>query len=372
MQHLDEGTIHAWLDGALTPEEAARVEAHVRECAQCQAAVSEARGFIAASSRILTALDNAPRGVIPAAAAPRRSTQPWIWRIAATVLVVATGTVLLVKERGTDRATMASKSADSSEFSAESRVAAPSATVSPTAAPSASIPSPSTPSVVTPSSRAKIPAVTDVPVPETAKQNTSAPGVGAGSLQRRAAVVGGRANVADERADAVQALSAPSVAPAPAPSPLSGRAFGSSNADIERTTPREVGSRRLVGKTETFYEIAPGDTVVLEEQSLPTSLESAVVTAAGVTRNQSQPAAARKATAAAESQQKAAAAPPPSPPVGAMQEAAVAGRHSISWLDPSTRRVVVLSGQHSQEELQRIRDQIQRLRDAAQPKPNPE
>jgi hypothetical protein len=369
MQHLDEGTIHAWLDGALTPEEAARVEAHVQECAQCQAAVSEARGFIAASSRILTALDNAPRGVIPAAAAPRRSTQPWIWRIAATVLVVATGTVLLVKERGTDRASMASKSADSSEFSAESRVAAPSATVSPTAAPSASTPSPSTPPVST--SRAKVPAVTDVPVPETAKQNTSAPSVGAGAVQRRAAV-GGRANVADERADAVQALSAPSVAPAAAPSPLSGRAFGSSNADIERTTPREVGSRRLVGKTETFYEIAPGDTVVLEEQSLPTSLESAVVTAAGVTRNQSQPAAARKTTAAAESQQKAAAAPPPSPPVGAMQEAAVAGRHSISWLDPSTRRVVVLSGQHSQEELQRIRDQIQRLRDGARPKPNPD
>jgi len=26
MQHLDEGTIHSWLDGALSPEDAARVE----------------------------------------------------------------------------------------------------------------------------------------------------------------------------------------------------------------------------------------------------------------------------------------------------------------------------------------------------------
>ena len=66
MQHLDEGTIHSWLDGVLSAEEAARVEAHVKDCAQCQAAVAEARGLIAASSRILTALDNAPRGVIPA------------------------------------------------------------------------------------------------------------------------------------------------------------------------------------------------------------------------------------------------------------------------------------------------------------------
>ncbi|HEX7596331.1 MAG TPA: zf-HC2 domain-containing protein, partial [Gemmatimonadaceae bacterium] len=68
MQHLDEGTIHSWLDGALGPEEAAQVEAHVKECSQCAAAVAEARGFIAASSRILTALDNAPHGVIPAVA----------------------------------------------------------------------------------------------------------------------------------------------------------------------------------------------------------------------------------------------------------------------------------------------------------------
>ena len=99
MQHLDEGTIHSWLDGALNAEEAARVEAHVKECAQCQAAVAEARGFIAASSRILTALDNAPRGVIPAAV-PKRRLDLIVWRIAASVLVVALGSVLVIRERG--------------------------------------------------------------------------------------------------------------------------------------------------------------------------------------------------------------------------------------------------------------------------------
>jgi anti-sigma factor RsiW len=59
MQHPDEGTIHSWLDGALSADETARVEAHVKDCPECAAAVAEARGFIAASSRILTALDNA-------------------------------------------------------------------------------------------------------------------------------------------------------------------------------------------------------------------------------------------------------------------------------------------------------------------------
>lgn len=67
MTHIDEGTIHAWLDDALAPDEAARVERHVRECADCAAAVAEARGLIAASSRILSALDNVEGGVIPRA-----------------------------------------------------------------------------------------------------------------------------------------------------------------------------------------------------------------------------------------------------------------------------------------------------------------
>jgi anti-sigma factor RsiW len=65
MPHLDEGTIHTWLDGQLPPDEARSVEAHVAECRQCAAAVAEARGLIAASSRILTALDSVPREVVP-------------------------------------------------------------------------------------------------------------------------------------------------------------------------------------------------------------------------------------------------------------------------------------------------------------------
>jgi hypothetical protein len=105
MQHPDEGTIHAWLDGELPEDQANEIAAHARDCPECSATVAEARGLIAASTRILTALDNVPAGVIPAeatavptAAAVRR--RPWYdrtdIRAAAAVLVVAGASYLVV------------------------------------------------------------------------------------------------------------------------------------------------------------------------------------------------------------------------------------------------------------------------------------
>src|SRR6202165_5764333 len=99
MQHLDEGTIHSWLDGALSADEAARVEAHVAECPQCATAVAEARGFIAASSRILTAVDHVTRGVVPAAP-PVKWYNRAAWRAAAAVLVVGVGSLVVVRNGG--------------------------------------------------------------------------------------------------------------------------------------------------------------------------------------------------------------------------------------------------------------------------------
>lgn len=65
MQHPDEGTIHAWIDGQLSPEQGSEITTHAAGCAECAAMVAEARGLVAASTRILTALDDVPRGVIP-------------------------------------------------------------------------------------------------------------------------------------------------------------------------------------------------------------------------------------------------------------------------------------------------------------------
>jgi hypothetical protein len=109
-EHLDEGTIHAWLDGALPPDESARAEAHANACAACAALVAEARGLIAASSRILSSLDAVPAGVIPgsdpgtdqlaALRARRRATSTRWWRdprvVAAASLVFIAGTFSVV------------------------------------------------------------------------------------------------------------------------------------------------------------------------------------------------------------------------------------------------------------------------------------
>jgi hypothetical protein len=72
MQHLDEGMIHAWLDGALSAVESARVERHAAECADCAALVAEARGLVAGASRILSALDDVS-GVLPIAGSGQRA-----------------------------------------------------------------------------------------------------------------------------------------------------------------------------------------------------------------------------------------------------------------------------------------------------------
>ena len=100
MQHPDEGTIHAWIDGELSPDDALELEAHLKECSECSALAAEARGLVAASSRIVSALDIVPGGVIPKVA-PRR---PWYastqLRAAAAVAIVAGASLLVVRNGG--------------------------------------------------------------------------------------------------------------------------------------------------------------------------------------------------------------------------------------------------------------------------------
>ncbi len=108
MRHLDEGTIHAWLDQALAPEAVREVEAHVLTCEECGAAVAEARGLAAASSRILSNLDAVPGGVIPPSAPEWHSgawrargaasfgwwSAPNVRRVAAAVAFLAVGSAV--------------------------------------------------------------------------------------------------------------------------------------------------------------------------------------------------------------------------------------------------------------------------------------
>ncbi len=98
MPRPDEGLIHAWLDGQLPPEEAARIEELAATDSEWAAAVAEARGLVAASSRVLSALDHVPAGVVPKRTSARaRQRLPWWTKIAAAVVVVAGGSVVVMQ-----------------------------------------------------------------------------------------------------------------------------------------------------------------------------------------------------------------------------------------------------------------------------------
>jgi Putative zinc-finger len=152
MQHLDEGTIHAWLDGALTADESARVERHARECKDCAVLVAEARGLVAGASRILSALDEVPAvgaggGTLVASRARRRPfwSRPATLAAAAAVVLMAGSAVVLNEVGGPESlGTVAGgrgMAAATSEASADTTAAAggPSMGIAPSAgmAPSA-------------------------------------------------------------------------------------------------------------------------------------------------------------------------------------------------------------------------------------------
>jgi hypothetical protein len=324
MQHLDEGTIHSWLDGALSTDEAARVEAHVRECAQCATAVAEARGFIAASSRILTALDNAPRGVVPSTV-PARRVDRFVWRVAATVLVVAAGTLVVVRNRGADEG--------------QTSALADRATASPQAATSMAGPTPAA-------------------VEQTAARTN---GAVAGSAVAKAPAV-----TLSKRAES---KSAPAAAPAPAfvqPGITAATAGAMDAAVVAESQLRVVGTPRRIGAKVTLYEVAPGDTVTLTE-SVPVQFQQIVVggVAGGAGRVNEKVAAPQENARA----RVAITAAPVAPAPALLQEQAASAVHTISWTDPGTGRTVSLSGRMPEARLQEVRIRIERERQAAKKTP---
>jgi hypothetical protein len=148
-EHLDEGTIHAWLDGALAPDESARVESATGSCAECAALVAEARGLIAASSRILSSLDAVPAGVIPGSSADvdqlaalrarRRATSRRWWQdrrvavAASLVFVAGISSLVLRSDEGESARSL-------SQVTAESASSAPVVAPAPAPAPANTVP----------------------------------------------------------------------------------------------------------------------------------------------------------------------------------------------------------------------------------------
>ena len=101
--HVDEGTIHAWLDGELDEAKVARIQAHIGQCGACAAHVAEARGLIAGASRVVGMLDETPSPLVRPAVTPSAGTDLSVWRLLrvtparasiAAMLVVAVGIAL--------------------------------------------------------------------------------------------------------------------------------------------------------------------------------------------------------------------------------------------------------------------------------------
>ena len=379
MQHLDEGTIHSWLDGALSADEAARVEAHVKDCAQCQAAVAEARGFIAASSRILTALDNAPRGVIPAAA-PRKRIDPIVWRAAATVLVVAVGTLAVLKSTGYKvRPSANSEAVFTSERANDTAMpgtvlADQGAETTPTLEKSAATskaPNGSSSGGVINQAPARPPAATTPSAGEPVRRDAA----DAAAIKKNPAMPGGRGLGSEGSAAApVPSVAPPAAAMAPQQfgAVIGGRVAGVAAMENARENwrIREIGPRRALGEKQTLYEVAPSDTVVFAEE-LNAQLESVVVTGAGVTQT---PAlrgrsTAKVSAAAADTPRTAAASAPAAAPSTARSfpsfTEAANGVNTLTWKDSTTGTVLKLSGRHTRAELEEIRRRIERARAAA-------
>ena len=78
MSHVDEGTLHAYLDGELPAADRAALESHVAQCAACRANLAEERALIARAGQLLAAAQPADRPAPPLQQLRQRPVRrPW-------------------------------------------------------------------------------------------------------------------------------------------------------------------------------------------------------------------------------------------------------------------------------------------------------
>ncbi len=71
MSHLDEGTLHAMLDGELEPNDVAEIQAHLASCSSCGLRLREVREFLDEADRLIATVE-----MDGATAAPMRRLAP--------------------------------------------------------------------------------------------------------------------------------------------------------------------------------------------------------------------------------------------------------------------------------------------------------
>jgi hypothetical protein len=380
MQHPDEGTIHSWLDNALSVEEAARVESHVAGCPQCAAAVAEARGFIAASSRILTALDAVPRGVVPAAPARKRDLRV-LWRAAAAVLVVAGGSLVVMRDGGQKMRSPVAIADSAFKSAAPSTAADVAATAETGALTQAPRPDASQASESDSKRRATSQTIRpSKPRPSVALSAEGAPQVTSGS---------GRDAVAQA---APADLAAPPMAPRNE-AQLSGIVVGEQSGAAPL---KELSLERTLGRRRIVYQISPTDTVTLteiESLSLQGVVAGGVVTTGAASAQDRRQKGVQTRAVAPMRAEPAAAPPPPvvaradsgrADSAAASTESAASTQfageirlrgaasntapNSIGWVESATGKTLILSGRLPIERLQEIRQRIEIERAATRKK----
>jgi len=101
MSHVDDGTLHAYLDGELSPAEVQSVEAHLAQCPACRGRLDEERALITRAGELLALAAPPDRELPPFRAGDVKPLTPLWWKVrlplawAATVaLALGIGTYL--------------------------------------------------------------------------------------------------------------------------------------------------------------------------------------------------------------------------------------------------------------------------------------
>jgi len=96
MSHVDEGTLHAYLDGELSPAERTGLEQHLPQCATCRGLLADVRALLDRSTALLASARPAERPLPPFEQVRRAPRRPWYLRrsvawAASIVLAVGLG-----------------------------------------------------------------------------------------------------------------------------------------------------------------------------------------------------------------------------------------------------------------------------------------
>src|SRR2546429_7953677 len=78
MSHVDDGTLHAYLDGELSPAEVQGVEAHLAQCPACRGRLDEERALITRAGELL-ALAGPPDPGLPPVRGGDVEPAPRLW-----------------------------------------------------------------------------------------------------------------------------------------------------------------------------------------------------------------------------------------------------------------------------------------------------